>query len=204
MLVYYMSCNLRKIYILKIPDHSIYGRLFTLRQNARVRCLEFSFCKLGRKRQVVARAHLHTRIDLFRCALIARLTFCWGCYNIWPLFAVLQKAWYAWSFIRETLNICPLKWYLLLTYTSFVFIHLIYYLKNNLFSVKDTFAFKKRYLLRRGQSQFDFKFSYRHMTLLGGWVNFCDSKENFNKHRCLKMSYWVFLVVSHEKKLWLG
>ena len=53
----------------------------------------------------------------------------------------------------------------------------------------------------KSQSQIDFKFSQRRMMFLGGWVNFCDAKKHFNKHQFSKMSHWVFLVVSEEKKL---
>ena len=53
----------------------------------------------------------------------------------------------------------------------------------------------------KGSVTIDFKFSQRHMKLREGWVNFVDAKENFNKPRFSKMSYWVFLVVSPEKEL---
>ena len=50
---------------------------------------------------------------------------------LWPLFVILQKVWHAWNNICESLNIYLLNGNLLLTY-SFVFIHLISYLNNNL------------------------------------------------------------------------
>ena len=45
------------------------------------------------KQQAWSYAQLHKHLDLFRRALLASVTFCWECYNIWPLFANLQKAW---------------------------------------------------------------------------------------------------------------
>ena len=55
--------------------------------------------------------------------------------------------------------------------------------------------------LGRDQSQMDFKFNVRHMTLQGGWVNICDTKENFNKHQFSNMCHWVLnLVVNHKKE----
>ena len=55
-------------------------------------------------------------------------------------------------------------------------------------------------ILLMSQSQIDFKFSQRHMTLLGGWVN-CASREKFNKQQFSKTFYWLFLVASHKKEL---
>ena len=40
----------------------------------------------------------------------------------------------------------------------------------------------------QGESQIDFKFSLRHMTLLVEWVNFCYVKGSFNRHRVSKIS----------------
>ena len=57
---------------------------------------------------------------------------------------IWQKSWNVWNFICESLNICLLKFYLLLTKYFFVFRLLIFYLKKNkLFLVKNTSVFKR-------------------------------------------------------------
>ena len=51
------------------------------------------------------------------------------------------------NFHLLSLNICLLKEYLLLTLSSFLVIHFISYLKNNISSTKNAFIFLKKYLL---------------------------------------------------------
>ena len=61
--------------------------------------------RFGHKRHAIAYVCLHTCLDLLWHALIACLTFCLECYNMWSLFAILQNIRNAWTFIPESLNI---------------------------------------------------------------------------------------------------
>ena len=85
--------------------------------------------RLGHNRDAVSRVRLNTHLHLFGRALTARVTFCYECYNKWPLSAILQKVQHASSLVCESLNTCLLKGYLLLTWSLFVF-YLITYLKT--------------------------------------------------------------------------
>lgn len=66
--------------------------------------------------------------------------------------------------IMKSLNICLSKWYLLLTKYFFVFIHLIFYLKNKIFSVKNTFLFERIFVANLIFFCFYFDFLFENWT----------------------------------------